>query len=227
MPAKKVKESKGKDNFEYYKICTDNGNRGSSYVFCRDGSEVYISEYLDSQYAMTMDLPTAERKLATIRKNNTRPGLRFWIVDRDGNPVEEKRSDKDFSHDGPKKVTSFGKRSRSDLFRNTIEDFLAKEEKAYKDALEDLYDGPIYTDYCFHDSPEKLTFSYDGEIYEQMNYNDSDDFAGRLFDALEKAGFEWGIDIDQDSYSEISYYKHTESANRKPLFPSIKRKARR
>ena len=105
------------------------------------------------------------------------------------------------------RLISGSRKPKEVIFREAIENFIAQQEKLYKDCLEELWDGPLYPDYSFHDYPDRLTFSFDGTLYEDLNgYNG---WAVRnAFDrAMEDAGLEWGEDMDWDTYSDISLYK--------------------
>ena len=93
-----------------------------------------------------------------------------------------------------------------DLFKKTIEDYLKQHSFA---------DMPL-DEYTFHDLGNgHYTFSYDGDIYELMNYDDTGNFKWGLHDALENAGFEWGVNIEQDTYSDIGYYNHANKSTKK------------
>ena len=105
---------------------------------------------------------------------------------------------------------------KEQVFKKTIEKFIADEERSIKKSLGDLWDGPRYTMYSFHDRPDKLTFAYDGSLYEDLNGYYGWDFKERFDKALEDAGLEWGVDIDYDDYSRLSLYKPT-SYNKKPF----------
>lgn len=108
-----------------------------------------------------------------------------------------------------------------DLFKQTITDYIHQWESDFKqtitDSLPQFSEGD-YTldDYTFHDEGNgHYTFSYDGDVYELMNYEDPEYFRDGLERALEEAGFEWGENIDYDTYSDLGFYNHSEMKSTK------------
>ena len=100
-----------------------------------------------------------------------------------------------------------------ELFKQTIEDYINaynEEDRKFweKEGMPEAYE-PL-EDYTFHDLGDgHYTFSYDGYIYDYINYEeDGGRFRDGLWEALEKAGFEWGDGIEQDTYSDIGFYDH-------------------
>lgn len=111
-----------------------------------------------------------------------------------------------------------------DLFKKTIQDYIDD----YDNQMRGLHTEMGFTDeyeplgdYTFHDNGEgHYTFSYDGVLYEMMNYG-AGDFKWGLHDALENAGFEWGVNVEQDTYSDIGFYDPNVRKSTKKMKKSI------
>ena len=102
-----------------------------------------------------------------------------------------------------------------DLFKKTIEDYINDYDRQTKDFYErESMPFPYepLEDYTFHnDGNGHYTFSYDGPLYDLLVYDeDGGAFKDGLHRALENAGFEWGVNIEQDTYSDIGFYNHSE-----------------